>query len=96
MAWFVDNLARTLADAGFNDLKHDVTSSDRDASTRKTFTAISVGAGCAIFRQQMRNGVEDAPTAEELEGLRKLMLEEAETGAYHRIDLHQFVAFKAA
>ena len=92
--WFIPNLQDVLASVGFADIKHDVTSTDRLAEDRKEFGGIAVGAFYSILRRQAHSEVEGMPTEEEVESMRREMMEEIDGGAYARADMHQFIAWK--
>lgn len=93
--WFVTNLPRVLKDVGFADVIPNVMSTDRVAEDRKEISHIASGAGHGILRMMSKNGVEEAPSATETERLVEEMKTEIDGGAYLRVDLWQFVAFKA-
>ena len=57
---------------------------------------MGVGAVYSILLRQARSMAEGMPSEAEVEKMREDMLEELKTGAYCRVDMHQFVAQKKA
>lgn len=94
--WFVSNLPEVLTTVGFTDVARNVMSSDRVAEDRRLISHVAFGAVYGILRHQAHSKLEGAPTEEEVESLMKEMGEEIDAGAYWRVDLHQFIAFKKA
>jgi len=93
-SWFVSNLFSVLVEAGFRDMRREVTTQDREPGSRSVFTKMSAGAIYALLRQQYLSKAERALGEEEVEEMRRGMDEEARKGMYMRCDLHQFVAWK--
>lgn len=93
--WFVTNLAQVLKDVGFAEVVPNVMSSDRMVEDRREMSHIASGAGHGILRMMSKIGVEGAPSEAEIDSLVHEMREEIDGGAYLRVDLWQFVAFKA-
>ena len=83
-----------LEETGFRDVKHDVTSTDRLPGDRDEINLVFIGAVYSILRRQAHSKASGMPTEEEVEEWRKEMFLEAKGGAYVRVDMHQFVAFK--
>lgn len=96
LEWFVPNLPTVLKDAGFENMRHDVTDGDRVAEDREEMSVTCIGAIYSVLRKQARSGASGMPTVEEVERMRDEMTQEARRGAYMRADFHQFIAFKKA
>ena len=98
--WFIPNLCGVLGKVGFESVKQMVSSTDRVADdvveSRRALGMLSVGATCSGLAAQRRRGLDDALGEVELEALREEMIHEVESGAYTRVDMHQFVAWKPA
>ena len=94
LKWFVPNLRSVLHEVGFREVKQMVSSSDRAVEDRKPMAWLCVGAFYSILRAQAHKSVEGALAEDQVERLREEMLEEVEEGAYVRVDMHQFVAWK--
>ena len=96
LKWFVPNLRSVLEEVGFREVKQMVSSSDRAVEDRKQTTWLGVGASYSALRAQAHKGVEGALAEDQVEKLYQEMLEEVEAGAYVRVDMHQFVAWRPA
>jgi hypothetical protein len=92
--WFIENLLSVLEDVGFTGIRQDITSSDRLQELRKVSSLIYIGAWCSLLRLQAKLGLPGALADEEVIKAQEEMRKEVETGAYTRMDLHQFIAFK--
>ena len=95
LRWFIPNLSDVLAEAGFENIRHEISSSDRVSENRKRMGRLVVGAFDSILKKQANSEVEGTLTEDEVEKLEREMLDEVEGGAYPRTDMHQFIAWKA-
>lgn len=92
--WFISNLRSVLAEVGFTDIRQDVSSTDRTIDLRKSTSRVIIGAWRSALLLQSQRKIPGAPTDGEVAKAQQDMLQEVEGGAYSRMDLHQFIAFK--
>lgn len=92
-AWFTRNFRQILESVGFERIDQKVMSTDR-AGNRPRMSMVIVGAIDSTLRFQAKAGKPGAWPETELDGLVREMKEEIDAGAYYRMDMHQFVAFK--
>ena len=89
--WASTNLSGVLKDVGFEDVLHEVTSSDREPDTREQMSEVCNGACFSGLRRLIANGALDAAEAE---SLMQRMKDEVKGGAYARCDMHVWAARK--
>ena len=95
--WFVGNLRHVLTSIGFDgNVRQYIVSTDREVELRKPMSQVGMGALYGILLHSALSGQEGAWSAEEVEAAKEEMGKEIDGGAYLRVDLHQFVAFKKA
>lgn len=75
-------------------MEEDVISTDRIVEQRPDFTEIGIGAVFGGLANLSKAGEEGYWSAEEVEERRKRALEDRESGAYLRWDIHVGVGFK--
>ncbi len=83
-----------MKEAGFSDVRRHITSSDRDLRDRVRYSITSVGALIAILKAQARNGANGALGDADIEDAGRDMLKDVASGAYHRIDVVQFMLLR--
>lgn len=80
--------------AGLKDVEEDVISTDRLVEQRRDFTEIGIGAVFGGLANLSKTGGEGYWTKEEVEERKKKALEDMESGAYLRWDIHVGVGFR--
>jgi SAM-dependent methyltransferase len=79
---------------GLKGVEEDVISTDRLAEQRREFTEIGIGAVFGGLKNLSKAGEEDYWSGEEVDKRRKMAVEDMETGAYLRWDIHVALGFK--
>lgn len=82
-------------DAGLKDVKEDVLSTDRDPEQRGEFTDLGIGAVFGALRNLAKVKEEGYWDEQEVERRKALAVQDRESGAYLRWDIHVGVGFKA-
>lgn len=87
--------ARLFEGAGLEDVEEDVCSTDRLVEQRRDFTEIGIGAVLGGLANMAKNlaGQEGVWSVEETEEARRKAIEDMESGAYLRWDLHVTIGF---
>ncbi|KAF1934101.1 S-adenosyl-L-methionine-dependent methyltransferase [Didymella exigua CBS 183.55] len=83
-------------DGGLQGVEEDVLSTDRDPSQRSEFTDLGIGAVFGGLRNLAKIREEGSWDEEEVERRRVSAVEDRESGAYLRWDIHIGVGFKAS
>lgn len=94
--WYVSNLSEILLAADFTQVKKFVTSTDRLPEDRNAMSKVALGAVDGLLRFQTSMQMEGSMSMQEVGEVIEEMKKEIDGGAYFRIDMHQFVAFKSA
>lgn len=82
-------------DAGLKDVKEDVLSTDRDPEQRGEFTDLGIGAVFGGLRNLAKVKEEGYWDEQEVERRKALAVQDRESGAYLRWDIHVGIGFKA-
>ncbi|KAF2795401.1 S-adenosyl-L-methionine-dependent methyltransferase [Melanomma pulvis-pyrius CBS 109.77] len=84
---------KLFTDAGLQDVEEDVSSTDRLPEQRKDFTEIGLGAVFGALRNMASTKTEGYWSEKEVDGFREKAVEDMDSGAYLRWDLHVSIGF---